>query len=227
MNKKIILLAGKISSGKNFVFDIMEHALGEENVKRSYFAEYLKTTSRDAFKDYNIHLNQSVHTILDIIEEEIPYGHQHDRATAILQQLLLEDHNWFEDKTDASRIFLQNFGTDVVRNRIDKDFWVKKAAESIKESDCPYFISTDLRFTDEYNALREALKDDIDTYSFYPIIVKRDSSTTESISEHESENSLNDFPKWYGSIDNNGTKEDTVSLVVSLIGGILNGEEEV
>ena len=220
MHKKIILLAGKINSGKNFIYDVIEQGLGEENVQRSYFAQYLKETSRDAFKDYNIHLNQSVHTILDIIEEEIPYGHQHDRATKILQQLLLEDHNWFEDKTDASRIFLQNFGTDVERNRIDKDFWVKKAAEKIAESDCEYFVSTDLRFTDEFNALRDALEGENDSYSFYPISVQRYVNTANNIAEHESENSLNDFPEWYANIDNNGTKVETMRWVLELLRGI-------
>lgn len=223
MHKKVILLAGKINCGKNFIHDLMVNELGYGKCKRSYFAKALKETARDGFKDYAIHLNQSVYDVLDIIDEAVSIEtHQHDRATKILKNLLLEDRNWFEDKTDSSRIFLQNLGTDVVRNTIDEDWWVKCAAEEIEESNEEYFISTDLRFTSEFEALVRCLKDSKNTYSFYPIYIERAADTPENIASHESENGLNDFPEWYKTIDNNGSKEDTIAQVKTIL-GIING----
>lgn len=218
MNKKIILLGGNINSGKNAACDIIKEILGEDIVERAYFAKELKDTCKETFSRYAVHLNQSVESVLDIIDEE---GlNQYDQATDILRNLLIKDHNWYEDKTDSTRIILQSVGTDLVKNKIDNEYWVKSAAQDVIESDAEYIVFTDFRFTDEYLGLIthcNARKAFTDTYRYYPISIERSANTESTIAEHASENGLIDFKSWYGHIDNNGAIEQTKEQIEMLL----------
>jgi hypothetical protein len=51
------------------------------------------------------------------------------------------------------REFLQKFGTDAIRNGIDRDFWVKKTAEDIDSVE-DNLIFTDMRFPNEMDMIR-------------------------------------------------------------------------
>lgn len=46
-------------------------------------------------------------------------------------------------------IFLQLFGTNIIRNYIDSDFWVKVVKKKINETSCSLVLVTDVRFTNE------------------------------------------------------------------------------
>ncbi len=221
MDKKIILLGGTISSGKNFCYDIIESLLGSENVHREYFARELKDTCKEVFSRYVVHLNQSVESVQDIIDEE---GlNNYDKASEILRNLLIKDHNWYEDKTDSTRILLQTIGTDLVKNKIDNDYWVKCAAQEVLDTDKEFIVFTDLRYVDEYLGLIEqcnARKGFTVNYRYYPISISRDSNTKSTIAEHASENGLVDFRQWYGHIDNNGSVSYTKEQIEMLLHSI-------
>ncbi|MDD4931824.1 MAG: AAA family ATPase [Candidatus Colwellbacteria bacterium] len=67
----------------------------------------------------------------------------------------------YENKTDESRLLMQQFATDLVRDQIDQDFWVKKLVnqvrEIISESDGPVnFIIDDVRFQNEAQMIQLA-----------------------------------------------------------------------
>lgn len=56
-------------------------------------------------------------------------------------------------KTPYARQMLQKIGTDIVRNQIDKDFWVKKTAETINELNkkgINKIVIDDVRFPNEH-----------------------------------------------------------------------------
>lgn len=218
MDKKIILLGGTINSGKNMVHDLICESLGSDNVQRNYFAKELKDTCKEAFGRYAVHLNQSVESVMDILSDSNFEGY--DKATDILSKLLIKDHNWYEDKTDSTRIILQSVGTDIVRDKVDKDHWVKCAAKEVLDSNKEYIVFTDFRYTGEYLSLIEqcnARKGFTTDYRYYPISIERTVDTKSTIAEHASENGLSGFRQWYGHLDNNGTIENTKEQLEMLL----------
>lgn len=212
------MLGGSINSGKNFAYDLISNELGHANVHREFFARELKDTCKDAFSRYAIHINQSINDVLDMIDESSFEGY--DKATDILSNLLIKDHNWYEDKTDSTRIILQSVGTDIVKNKIDQDHWVKCAAKAIVDTDKEYIVFTDFRYASEYTSLIEQCHTghaQTDDYQFYPISIERTANTKSTIAEHASENGLVNFDDWYGHIDNNGTIEQTTEQIKVLL----------
>ena len=107
------------------------------------------------------------------------------------------------------RSFLQLFGTDGVRNHIDKDFWVKLLFHNIeKKGDNKCYLITDVRFPNEYEAIvsrggtvyrviRPALEEDA------------------QVAAHSSERSLSGYE--LPILLNEGTKDDFCSNVHMLL----------
>jgi len=57
----------------------------------------------------------------------------------------------YANKTEFSRMILQKIGTNIFRNQIDRNFWIKRMKEEIfyNYKDCKIIIIDDVRFKNE------------------------------------------------------------------------------
>lgn len=83
----------------------------------------------------------------------------------------------------TTRKLLQFVGTELMRNNIDKDIWVKSLILRINEKPELNYVIPDIRFPNELQGLKDAFKDD-----FVMVKVVRNTTVTlNGISNHESE----------------------------------------
>jgi len=215
--KRIILLAGKINSGKNFVADLAEEYYISEGktVTQMSFAGPVKDMAANAFNNYTVHLNKTIHDTINVLSELRP-NVKVDESVERLRSLVIDSENWYENKTESSRLLIQTLGTGIMRNEVDPSFWIRKAAIAVHEADAEVIIFTDLRFQNEHSDLENLLVEmfGFDTnYEIETVQVVRDADRSNTmIHEHESENDLEDF-QFDIIINNEGTKEDTRLLV--------------
>lgn len=125
--KTVVLLSGKIGSGKNTFGEMLQEILGYR-AKTDYFARPLKEMCRDAFRPLSLYLNSNLS--IDTIE----------------------DSSWFEKKTPVTRHILQIVGTDIVR-KVSENYWSKMARDNISSHLAPIVIMTDWRFPSEWDFL--------------------------------------------------------------------------
>jgi len=114
--KKVFLLSGRISSGKNQFADFLKEiyeGLGKK-VKTDLFASDLKTWSSQDFSGLATVLNKTADVLqksINIIEaNRQSYGlEKHGVVENIkreIETLRIKKENWFEDKTDITRALL-------------------------------------------------------------------------------------------------------------------------
>lgn len=110
----------------------------------------------------------------------------------------------------SPRWFLQEFGTEFVRNEIDSNFWAKNLEQKFNKSDADFVIVTDCRFPNEIDMAKrigaitiKVVRDNKDSVA---------SGAEKHISEMGLDDELFDFV-----IDNNGTiKEYMLKLVEAI-----------
>lgn len=115
--------------------------------------------------------------------------------------------NWDGDETDKPRELLQQLGTEIIRNKIDPNFFIKRIIGDIKVYSYYFDVITisDARTKDEINSLREAF-DDVTV-----IKVERpnfDNGLSKTEQEHFTEKDLDDFNDYDFKIINDKTVED-------------------
>lgn len=176
---KLILLHGLARSGKDTSADFLEVFLKKEGYKykRTAFAYTLK-------KVCGVLFNMSLEEIEKHKEDPI---------------------DWVESKITPRR-FLQHFGTEYIRNNVDKDFWLKCVEQQMDDS-LDYMIITDCRFPNELE-----MKNKYDTIS---IKVKRGNADKISTTGHASEQGLDD-DLFDHVIENNGSLEDLKVKITSI-----------
>ena len=136
----------------------------------------------------------------------------------MIDQFTFTKDNFYEDKTDITRVLLQTYGTDIARKRFDDQFWVKTMAKRINaDTNTDVIIVTDVRFPNEV----EDIHDFIEGWRIVPIRIERDIIRGSLIQEHPSETALDDYKFWEFIIDNNGTLEDLKSSAKCLSEQIL------
>lgn len=220
--KTIIMFSGKMQSGKNFSADILKTMLKVEHdiiVDETMFADKLKNMSKLVFKPLSLFLSKTIERILKENGQKPTAAELYE-----LSLLKLEDKNFYEDKTELSRILLQTLGTDIMRTHVDDEYWVKATADYITQSKSSHILITDWRFENEYTGLRDYLKETDIHYNYvFKLINVQRSKTAETSSEvktHSSESSLNHFSGF-----NLIIKNDYVENIKKQIneGNIING----
>ncbi len=203
--KKIILIAGEINSGKNHAFSLLKAFFEEKDatVHHIFFAKKLKELCEYTFERYTEHLN----TIIDRLTKDLHNHHKEEDINSqitLLNSLKIAPHNWYEDKTESTRLILQDIGTRFARENVDTDFWPKKVMSDIAHSEADLYIATDFRFPNEHAVLLKHLSE---KYDIVTIKIERNVGTDSFISNHPSEQALNKFSFDY-TIDNSGTLEE-------------------
>jgi hypothetical protein len=210
--KYLILLSGKINSGKNQFAKYLEEELTNKGlvVKQDLYAGDLKNYSVEDFRVLGEVLRNQANRIKATIGPffNTKYGlpvEMKDHIDSLIDEFTFTKDNFYEDKTDITRVLLQTYGTDIARKRFDDQFWVKTMAKRINnDTKTDVIIVTDVRFPNEL----EDIHDFIDGWRIIPIRIERNIPRDALIQEHASETALDDYRFWEFIIDNNGTLEE-------------------
>lgn len=213
MNKNtVILISGKIGSGKDSVAKIIEEELHSSDVivHHEKFADYLKEICSTEFQPMLDELNP-------IFEK------------AGLKELVTNPKNFYDDKTILSRHLLQIVGSGLFRKYADSDFWIKHLAHEISqklfknESKDNVIVVSDWRFRNELELISY-----ISQYRFtYPDVdvklvrVIRPNKKSDAIANHPSEIDLDNFQGFDYRINNFGslaTLRSKVKVMLSEFG---------
>lgn len=122
----------------------------------------------------------------------------------ILKAGLCTEEELWGHKTEFSRLMLQKIGTEIIRNQVDPDFWIKRMIQEIeffnqKDSDTTIVID-DVRFINEAELIK--------SYNGTLIRINRPSlNQTGSEHKHASEVEQDKIHADYNII-NNGSLED-------------------
>ena len=184
----VILVSGKISSGKNTLAEMIKaelEAMGV-NVAVDSFAKPLKDMCKEAFKPLTEYLN-------DLIRNQSPWGFDH---------LITSDENWYENKNEITRRILQAVGTDVVR-KVNPNYWAESFVQRCLAESSQIIINSDCRFPSEIEAVWGAYK-----MRCFKIRVERKTNRDSVVHEHSSETALDVWSEWDMMIENNGTLDE-------------------
>jgi hypothetical protein len=206
--KTLILISGKMRSGKNQFADFLNvHLMGKgQSVRQDLFASDLKKGCSEDFAYMMSQINDQV----DKIKEELRYSTIDKKslmgANEMLDQLTVKhNENWYEDKTLISRLLLQTYGTQIFRDRINVNHWVDQVINRTIECDNDFTLVTDARFQNEIERVEEVCsKNGIRVVS---IRIERDIPQN-NLYTHDSEKGLDNFKEWTHVINNNGTLDD-------------------
>ena len=187
---KVILLAGKARSGKNYVARKCMEILKEKGY----------TVDCGAFAD-DLKLFTAI--TLGITLEEL------DR--------LKNSSEPFLKNGSTVRECIQRLGTDVFRGTIDPDIWNKRLAKKIYEANVDFYFVTDSRFkndTEEWRFLDRYEDDKVEYRNYDCINVWVNGGDKDVIKEgdHISEHLLDDF-KFDYYIDNRIHKPDLKAFI--------------
>ena len=221
--KKLILISGKARSGKNTFADFLSNEFKKHNltVEQDLYANGVKNGSKEDFRPLSNFLNNYVERIkaqvgmlfsLDKITPQAPLG----AIFGLLDQLKIEDHNWYEDKTPITRLILQAYGTEIFRKRVDTDWWAKQLKERFLKSNSDIFLVTDVRFPNEIEVFNDAIN-----YEVITIRVDRSVDIDPTVASHDSETALDNWSEWTYLVDNNTTLESLKESVNVVLKDIL------
>ena len=202
---KLILISGAMRSGKNQFATYLKEELIKLNktVEEDLFAQTLKDWCREDFS----YLSQVINEKLSLIQS---YDWSNGKISEICEDLKVSDEKWYEEKNDITRAILQIYGTDVFRDRVDDQWWIKKLAERVHANKAEYTIVTDARFDNEVSFFTEDPAFDTTTMNVF-----RKSTDTSLKTKHSSEagisNHLIEFQ-----IDNNDSLEELRKYAVDI-----------
>lgn len=204
--EKLILVSGKMQSGKNTFSELLGTELSEHyKVEFDLFARSLKDGVRDDFK-----------ALHEFIREQ--YLSLPTEARIGLEWMNVKDEHFYEDKTPYSRLLLQIYGTEIFRERVDDLYWVKTVENRFLESDNEICIVTDVRFPNEIEYFRSK------NYEMLVLRVTRTNRVNSFNEEHYSETALDDYSKFDSIIVNDGTLEELNVKVKQISDSIKLGE---
>lgn len=204
--KIVILLSGKINSGKNQFADYLNYEFRKRGmtVTNDLFARDLKDYSKEDFRTLGSmlkHQVDNVRTLLETYFDPKEHGILLQPIIKELEKFNFKDENFYENKTDITRVLLQLYGTDIARKRFDDQFWVKKTADRLNNNNSDVIIVTDVRFPNEIDDMFAMLNNT----KIIPVRINRLNKEMYIIKEHSSEIALDDYNQFHYIIDNVGT----------------------
>jgi len=224
MRKTIILLSGKMFSGKNTVSEYIQKEFEAKGfvVKQDLYARDLKQYTSEDFDVLGNVLQKKVDKLKATIgvflnSRDFTSAGMFSSIEALLDEFTFRTENFYEEKTDITRVLLQTYGTDIARKRFDNDFWLKKMCErfnSDKTSDV--IIVTDVRFENEIDSIGKF----VNGWRIIPIRIDRDIERYELINEHISETALDNYEFWEYMVSNNGNLEDLKNSAIEIVNQI-------
>jgi len=228
--KTIVLISGKMQSGKNqfaeFLFNDLKFK--HKSVRSDLFAASLKRNCSDDFKYMTDQITNHVTKIKELIDSSwLSDSYNFVEAKKLLDQLTVtKSENWYEEKTLITRLLLQTYGTEIFRNRVDTNYWVNQVVDRMLGSDEEYTLVTDTRFENEItHVVYRCESDKRPSAKVVTVRINRDLRMND-LYLHDSENGLDSFTSWDHVINNNGTLDDLkkkAKVVTSAILGDKHG----
>jgi nucleoside-triphosphatase THEP1 len=222
--KKVFLISGKLQSGKNTFASFFTNILKNKgfNIIEDMFASDLKLGAKEDFQSLGIVLKNIVDELRSVI-----YSFSDLRSSGVVEsiektidKLILKDENFFENKTDISRVLLQLYGTQIFRNRVDNNWWANQVKQRIIEKDYDVYIVTDCRFPNEIEIFYDLPKN----IQVYTIRIERNNINNNIMNQHHSEIALDHWKEWDYIVDNIGSLEQLKESSNTIINDILNEE---
>lgn len=211
----IISISGKAGSGKDTVGKIIQHLTSEWQDDEFKDSDMLSLRSDWQIKKYSDKLKDIVCILIGCTREQLedqefketPLGEEWDNVTP--------------------RYLLQNIGTEIFRQHLHPDIWVNALyseyisegerlgfteydARDIKDGFAkkPNWIITDSRFPNDVKRTRE----------MGGVLIRVNRAECEGReNEHASETALDDFDEWDYVIENNGTIEELIEQVRTIL----------
>jgi len=188
MKPFVIGIMGKKRSGKDTLADVVCDHMGTARCHKYNLATPIKDACRILF-----HMSDS--QLYDHDSKETP------------------DPRW---GGSTPRQLFQWLGTDIFRNQLDRDFWLKHAKMYIEQSNYDTILIPDIRFKNEMDFIRSFPRNCI-------IHVKRNDKSIRD--QHESETFVDEVPS--DSVDfiivNNGDLSDYKKNIMNHFEMIMNG----
>jgi uncharacterized protein YozE (UPF0346 family) len=201
MKKKVILISGKMRSGKNQFAEYLKQQFRSKSfsTKEDLFAKDLKDGCKKDFKALSTYLNDQVTRILSLLSiNDTVFKEYNAQVKEEVKKLIIKDENWYENKTEMTRLLLQLYGTEIFRNRVDENHWVNQVKNRAIATDKDIYIVTDTRFTNEI----EGMYSEAD-YDLITIRINRPMDRKGSENQHKSETGLDRYKNWNYVIHNN------------------------
>ena len=150
MVKTLLLISGKMQSGKNTFADMLESCASSAgtSVTQGLFAKPLKDACSADMSAVFAFLRSERSRLLDTYQEILPED---------LAWMDAGEEEWYGRKTPLTRALLQAYGTEIFRNRVGEDYWVDRMADTVRSSPSELFIVTDARFPNELERMRTVL----------------------------------------------------------------------
>lgn len=112
-----------------------------------------------------------------------------------LESIITKPENWYENKTELTRLFLQKIGTEFCR-ATDNDVWVKRFVDSVCKlgdlSVLKYITCSDLRFENEAYIEEFFTKEERKYIDIVRVKIIRGSAEVNGVIGHASESGLPD-----------------------------------
>ena len=226
--KKLILVSGKIHTGKNQIAEYIQDELQMRNyqVSQDLFAKSLKDNCKEDFKNIQELLNNlaeelkaNINTFIDT-RELMVRPNLTSQIDKVLNKLRINDDNWYENKTDITRTLLQIFGTEIFRKRVDENYWVNQLKNRVIQSKKDFIIVTDVRFPNEITGMFH------ESFETITIRINRNINTNNQIASHASETSLDNWNEWNYLVENNGGLKDLYMTSKTIVQDLLNENQE-
>lgn len=215
MKTKIILVSAKLQSGKNTFANILQDVLEKDHGKRVCCDSFAAKLKKNCTEDFS--------AVVSFLRSE--YNRLVSEGVKDIEWMNVTEDNFYENKTDLTRLLLQAYGTEIFRKRVDDFYWIKDFEERINNSLDEYVIVTDVRFKNEIEYFYSKFYGD-PNYKISPITVRieRDSDRTNIQNQHISEKDLDDYSCWDVVVDNNGTMEELADAAYEVAGLIVKEE---
>lgn len=130
-----------------------------------------------------------------------------------IKQYAMKITDWDGTEETKPREFLQMLGTEIIRNQIDSDLFIRRVDEDVKVYSKFFDIITisDVRLINEIEYFRKNYD------SMISIHMIRDEEKTNEHSNHQTEEELNSYNKFDYVIDNNGSLEELENKVDDIL----------
>lgn len=202
--KYLILVSGKMRSGKNAFADLFIKECSEMNfsIRQDSFASSLKEMCGKEFDiliQYLNHFTEEVKANIPLFDD-IRCNELKQNINKVVNKIYTRPDNWWEEKNDITRLILQIVGTNIFRKYVDDDHWIKTLVNKIEKAQEKFIIVTDARFPNEIDVPHKLVED----RQVISIKVERNTGIKSS---HLSETALDDYSWFDYTIDNNGTLE--------------------
>lgn len=205
MDKKyLVLISGKMRSGKNTFADLLmkECTLNNMSSRQDAYASVLKEMCSKEFHMLSDYLNNFTNELKALypLFGDIRFDGLKQKIADVVNKLYIKPENWTEDKTDITRLILQIVGTNIIRKHIDDDYWIKQLIKKVNDYTDDVIVVTDVRFPNEIDLPHKMVEDRI----VRSVKIERNTGIK---SIHSSETSLDNY-NWFDYIvDNNGDLE--------------------